>query len=212
MIQRLFTHHTLTRYVILFVASIYLIIVGFDTKYDDGIVGRTRKNGVGCTCHDVNANANVHVWVSGPATVNAGSIHTYTLSMVGGPAVAGGFNVASRVGALSSTAVDVQTVSGELTHVSPKLFAGDTVRWTFRYTAPLGPTQDTIYSAGNSVNHNLIPDNGDQWNFGNDFIVTVNPAPPSIPALSLVGFCLLGILLVLITLSRLRSRRIPENA
>jgi len=194
----------------LFVVSIYLILVGFDTKYDDGIVGRTRKNGVGCTCHDITPNAGVHVWVSGPATVNAGSVHTYTVSMAGGPAVAGGFNVAAHSGSTASMTADVQGVSGEVTHVDPKLFSGDTVRWTFQYAAPLSPMHDTIYSAGNSVNHNLIPDNGDQWNFGNDFIVTVNPAPPSIPVLSLIGFCLLGILLILATASYLRSRRIAE--
>jgi len=211
MIRRILSHFTSPRYVLLLIASMYLVIVGFETQHDDGIVGTTRKNGSGCICHNLTPTNGVKVWVHGPATVNAGSIHTYTVYMVGGPAAAGGFNIATQLGSLGSSTADVQVMGGELTHVSPKSFVADTVRWTFTYTAPAAPTQDTIYAAGNSVNHNLIPDDGDQWNFGPNFVVNVIPAGQPIPILSLLGFCCLAVLLLSATISYLLSERQPKR-
>ncbi|MBI3365604.1 MAG: hypothetical protein HY033_11940 [Ignavibacteriae bacterium] len=208
MIKGLSPHVPSPRYIVLFITSIYLIIVGFGTQHNNGIVGTTRKNGNGCVCHNITPSNNVTVWVTGPATVNAGSSNVYTLHLAGGPAVEGGFNAATRFGSVSAATADVQGMSGEVTHVHPKSFAAGTVAWTFLYTAPATATQDTIYSVGNSVNDNLIPDNGDQWNYGNDFIINVIPAGAPIPILSMIGFCLLGILLVLSVVSFLRSRKI----
>lgn len=194
------------RTIVLCIASIYCIIAGFSTQHDDGVVGTTRKNGNGCICHSFTSSNGVNVSISGPATVNAGTSHTYTLTMSGGPAVTGGFNVATQFGTLSSSTADVQVMTGELTQVSPKTFPGSTVQWTFTYTAPAAPVYDTLYSVGNSVNNNTIPDNGDQWNYGPNFIINVIPVGQPVPLLSIVGFCLLSVLLVGVAISYFQTQ------
>src|ERR1051326_9275799 len=52
---------------------VYLALVGFGIQHDDGIVGRTQKNGNGCTCHNLVSNSSVKVWLTGPANVIVGS-------------------------------------------------------------------------------------------------------------------------------------------
>jgi hypothetical protein len=90
--------------------------------------------------------------------------------MTGGPAVAGGFNVASSRGALSALDTTVRVLTGELTHHFPKAFLNDTVAWSFRYQAPLSGSLDTLFSVGNSTNRNGNP-TGDAFNFGANFTV-----------------------------------------
>jgi hypothetical protein len=92
--------------------------------------------------------------------------------MTGGPAISGGCDIAVYSGLLFPAAVDPtlkRVLAGvdiyELTHVSPKPFLLDTVRWTFMYIAPDSPyTYDTLFAVGNSCNQNGNP-GGDQWNF-----------------------------------------------
>jgi len=187
----------------------YLIIVGFGIQHDDGIVGRTQKNGTGCNCHNLDATSSVKVWLAGPSTVVAGSSATYSLYMTGGPAVAGGFNVASVSGVLNSIDSGTKLIGDELTQTAPKLFSADTVHWTFSYQAPASPGIDTLYSVANSVNNNGVPDNGDEWNFGGKFAVYVVSSLHPIPALSEWGIVLLAVLLIssVIVYSGKRRRR-----
>jgi hypothetical protein len=116
----------------------------------------------------------VTVWISGPESVAVGTRHLYTVSIKGGPAIAGGFDVAAAFGVLEAAEDSTHLQSGELTHSSPKMFGGDTVRWNFFYTAPQNASSDTLFPAGNSVNLNGLP-TGDQWNFGQNFIVRLGP-------------------------------------
>lgn len=181
----------------------FLLFLGLNPQHDDGIVGMTRKNGNGCTCHNFNANPSVQVWVTGPALVLAGSSNVFTLHMTGGPAVNGGFNLAAGHGALLATDSGEKVISGELTHTAPKAFVQDTVSWAFSYHAPSQTGYDTIYSVAQSVNGNDIPDNGDVWNFGNNFLVDVLPASSALPAFTewgiailVVTFLLAGILFI----------------
>ncbi len=178
-------------------------------QHDDGIVGMTRKNGYGCLCHNLNATPSVHVWVSGPALVPAGSTNFYTLTMVGGPAVSGGFNVAAGSGALFATSSEEQLISGELTHTAPKLFSADTVRWSFSYRAPGAQGRDTIFAVAESVNGDGLPNNADEWNFADNFIVTVATANP-IPSLTEWGIVIL-ILGFVIAAQQLFVRRKPAQ-
>ncbi|NUM60663.1 MAG: T9SS type A sorting domain-containing protein [Ignavibacteriaceae bacterium] len=97
--------------------------------------------------------------------------------MSGGPAIAGGFNLASYFGELDSVDTLTHVMFGELTHTQPNPFINDTVSWNFLYTAPDSILTDTIYSVGNSVNWDSIPSNFDQWNFGQNFAVQVTDYP-----------------------------------
>ena len=142
-----------------------------------GIVGLTKRDGgVGCVCHDLNPTDSVIVWIEGPDSVLRNSTVQYKLLMTGGPAVAGGLNIAAYFGELDSVDTLTQVLLGELTHTFPNPFQDDTVSWNFFYTAPDSLLIDTLYSVANSVNGNGNP-SGDQWNFGENFIVDIIDYP-----------------------------------
>ena len=161
------------------IAIIFLsIIVYANIKEIHGIVGLTKKDGgIGCICHNFNPSDSVMVWIEGPDTVFIRDTINYKLIMIGGPVVAGGFNIASYFGELDSVDTLTHTMFGELTHSFPNPFVNDTVYWNFKYTAPDSILTDTLYSVANSVNLDSIPNSEDQWNFGNNFIVNVIDRP-----------------------------------
>ena len=145
--------------------------------YIHGIVGMTlRDGGTGCVCHNLNPATSVNVWIEGPDSLIINQTEQYRLYMTGGPAVEGGFNVASYFGTLNSIDTLVSLLSGELTHAIPNPFADDTVKWVFSYTAPDTLLTDTLYSVGNSVNGNGNPSQ-DQWNFGQNFLIHIIDNP-----------------------------------
>ena len=192
--------------VVVILAGLFLFL-GLNPQHDDGIVGMTRKNGFGCTCHNLNPNPSVQVFVTGPGLVLAGSTNSYTLTVVGGPAVKGGFNVAPGHGRLNATTSEEKLISGELTHTAPKSFFRDTVSWTFSYQAPPSPGYDTIFSVAQSVNGNGIPDNGDQWNFGDNFLVQVIPSSSNVPLFDEWGIAILTVLFLLAGIYFIERRR-----
>ena len=115
----------------------YFVFVGYGALHSTGQIGSTKKNGDGCTCHgDHVPTDTVHVWIEGPDTVLLGDAAVYTVFIKGGPALGGGFNVATSVGTLSVFDGTAQIVSSELTHTAPKSFANDSVAWRFFYQAP----------------------------------------------------------------------------
>lgn len=154
--------------VIIFGALIYAGISKFT-----GIVGRTEKNGVGCTCHNVQRDNSVQVQITGPDTLIKGQSGEYQITLSGGPAVQGGFNIASFHGTLSPVDASSQLMLSELTHTNPKTFSGGSVSWTFNFTAANQVYTDTIFSAGNSVNGDGFNNSQDRWNFGQRFVVHV---------------------------------------
>ncbi len=107
-----------------------------------------------------------------------GQTGIYKMFLTGGPAIAGGYNVASRFGILA--AVDSLSkwdyrAPNELTQAFPLPFLNpsDTVYWEFAYNAPGNPCIDTIYSCGISTNWDSIPNNLDLWAYGPKYPVTV---------------------------------------
>ncbi len=128
--------------------------------------------------------------------------------MVGGPAVSGGFNVAAGSGSLLAFSSDEKVISGELTHATPKLFTGDTVTWSFSYHAPSVQGRGTVYAVAESVNGNGLPDNGDQWNFADNFVVTIASSEHPVPSLTEWGTVLLVLSFVPVA-HRLLGRRKP---
>jgi phage-related tail fiber protein len=137
-----------------------------------GMTGVTRKNGIGCTCHDPSPSPSVVVAINGPAELSANQTAQYTVTIQGGPAVRAGTNIAVSAGTLNPFSTALHTVDGELTHTSPQIFVNGVATFTFTYTAPLAPGTYTMYANGNSVNFN--GDNtGDQWNFAPNKTITV---------------------------------------
>jgi hypothetical protein len=163
----------------LLIAAIFLsIIIYANVDEMHGIVGLTKRDGgLGCVCHNINPTDSVLVWIEGPDTVLINDTADFKLFMTGGPAVAGGLNVASYFGELDSVDTLTHTILGELTHSFPNPFVNDTVYWNFRYVAPDNILTDTLYSVANSVNGDSIPSEFDQWNFGNNFIINVIDQP-----------------------------------
>jgi hypothetical protein len=137
-----------------------------------GMTGVTRKNGIGCTCHDPSPSAGVVVTINGPAELSANQTAQYTVTIQGGPGVRAGTDIAVSAGTLKPVSSALQDIGGELTHTTPQPFVNEVATFTFNYTAPGAPGTYTIYANGNSVNFN--GDNtGDQWNFAPNKTVTV---------------------------------------
>ncbi len=167
------------------------ILIYSSIKHDSGVVGTTKLNGEGCSCHSPEADSAVSVWISGQDTLQIGQSAVYTIHLTGGPKIKGGYNAAARFGTLSVIDTFSQIIDLELTHKSPKQFpANDTLTWQFHYNAPTTSGTDTIYSVAQSVNGDEIPSDEDKWNFGNNLVVTVVP-PVKVetePTISSMGF------------------------
>lgn len=179
---------------VFFMFTMYLSLSGFD----DGIVGFTKKNGntVGCVCHGFDPNNHVSVTITGPSSVAANDSATFTLTISGGPDVAGGCDISTSLGNVYTSHLDTslrraESFPGsgfELTHKDPKLFIGGILEFTFKYVAPpVANVVDTIFANGNSVNHDTTPEN-DQWNYAESFLVTIvdNPLPVELASFTAV--------------------------
>jgi hypothetical protein len=154
----------------------FVVIANID---ETNLIGCTELNGYGCVCHTVEQDTSVHVWVEGPESLFVGQTGMYKMFMAGGPAEAGGYNVAGRFGEM----VLVDTFShqhpmamNELTQAFSLPFPTiqDTIYWEFGYKAlETSPEWDTIYSCGLSLVWDSIPDPFDRWNFGPKFPVKI---------------------------------------
>ncbi len=164
------------KYTLILIIIFCSVVIYSSIKHETGMVGTTKLNGEGCTCHNSQLDSTVSVWISGPDTLEAGESATYSIYLTGGPMIEGGYNVAVRLGLLSAVDSFSQIIDLELTHTLPKVFpSNDTLTWDFTYTAPNNSGSDTIYSAAQSVNGDENPSEEDKWNFGSNFVVTVVP-------------------------------------
>jgi len=157
-----------------------IIIASEKSVNDPALIGGTELNGNGCVCHTVERDFSVDVWVEGPDTLYVGQVGLYKMFLAGGPAEAGGYNVAGRFGEM----VLVDTFSfqhplamNELTQAFSLPFPSpqDTIYWEFGYLASDSSFTDTIYSCGLSLVWDTIPDPLDRWNFGPKFPLTILP-------------------------------------
>ena len=168
-------------HVVLIIAVCYILFVGFDILSPTGWVGVTKKYpelALGCFCHNHIPSDSVHVWITGPDSVQMGRIASYAVHLSGGFAIAGGFDLASAKGALapSDTSTHLQAndfMVMELTHSFPKSFQSGEVEWRFSYQAPPKTGLDTFFTVGNSVDSNGIAKPPDEWNFGENFVVRI---------------------------------------
>jgi hypothetical protein len=117
--------------------------------------------------------------VEGPDTLLVGQTGYYRMYMTGGPAEAGGYNVAGRFGEMQlvdSFSTKHPLSPNELTQAFSLPFptTQDTIYWAFGYTASdTSAAWDTIYSCGLSLVWDSIPDPFDRWNFGPKFAVKI---------------------------------------
>ncbi|MBI2419212.1 MAG: hypothetical protein HYV28_15190 [Ignavibacteriales bacterium] len=135
----------------------------------------TELNGDGCVCHTVIRSPWVEVKVKGPDTLRAGQSGIYAMYLAKGPALAGGYNIATRFGTLQIMDTISVLLDNEITQRIPLVFptVHDTIHWYFKYTAPLDKSEDTIYSCGISCNYDGEPSELDEWNYGPKFKVTI---------------------------------------
>lgn len=119
------------------------------------------------------------VSVSGPSTVAPGSTQTYTLTVTNpGAQLRAGLNVSATGGTLASGGPDTQVLSGQITHVSPKLSSGGVTTFSFDWTAPMSFSSLQLRAWGNAVNFNGGSD-GDRAasHFFNIVAPTATPTP-----------------------------------
>jgi hypothetical protein len=170
--------------ILLISISISLILIASENNFNGiQLINCTELNGSGCVCHSLDKDPNVSVWIEGPDSLSAGEMGLYRMYMSGGPAEAGGYNVAGRFGTMEL----VDTFSfrnplalNELTQAFSLPFPTtlDTIYWEFGYLASDSSNIDTIYSCGLSLVWDSIPDFYDRWNFGQKFPLTILSSTP----------------------------------
>lgn len=166
-------------YLLAFIFLSFISIVIIANVDETNLIGCTELNGYGCVCHTLEIDTAVNVWVEGPESLLVGQTGLYKMFMSGGPAEAGGYNVAGRFGEM--VLVDTFSVQhplsmNELTQAFSLPFptTEDTIYWEFGYKALNATNEwDTIYSCGLSLVWDSIPDFHDRWNFGPKFPVKI---------------------------------------
>jgi hypothetical protein len=162
-------------FILSFVFLAFVSIVIIANINDTTIIGCTELNGSGCVCHTVEKDTLVKVWIEGPDSLFIGQTGYYKMFLAGGPAEAGGYNVAGRFGEMvlvDSFSWQHPLAMNELTQAFSLPFPTpqDTIYWAFGYKAlQSSPDWDTIYSCGLSIVWDSIPDFRDRWNFGPKF-------------------------------------------
>jgi len=173
-------------YVLSFLFLLFISVVVIASIDDTDLIGCTELNGNGCVCHSLDRDYSVHVWVEGPESLYVGQTGYYKMFMYGGPAEAGGYNVAGRFGQMvlvDSLSFQHPLSMNELTQAFPLPFPSqqDTIYWDFGYTASDTSAEwDTIYSCGISLVWDSIPDFLDRWNYGPKFPVHIVDDPTGI--------------------------------
>jgi len=147
-------------------AGLILFIVSTIIIYakEEGIVGRTKKNKKGCTCHNEVSSNDVLVFISGPDSLQAGQSALYAVTISSSFIKAAGTNIAASDGELFPVFHDLKKLKGELTHTYPKYSSSGKVTFQFSYTAPQVAGVQSLYANGNSVNMNGKK-TGDSWNY-----------------------------------------------
>jgi len=130
------------------------------------------------TCHSGGATPTVNL--TGPATVQPGTISTFTFTISGGQQNSGGLDISADGGTLINTLASTRLQVGEIIHNQRATAAGDgTVSWSFDWQAPTILGSYTIYGAGLSANgdSNTTLDGVST----HAYVVTVSSAAPQSP-------------------------------
>jgi glucose/arabinose dehydrogenase len=123
-----------------------------------GFSGDPTTSGAACNvCHAPDGATAPIVTVVGPNTVEAGSTQLLYVLMGGGPEQSAGVGISIEggIGELAPVNPELQLLSEELTHTSPKGFTASFAVFFFNYTAPNYDTDVTLRVAVNSSDGNL---------------------------------------------------------
>lgn len=172
-----------TRLVLVFCVALAAIGAGA-RAHESGISGASGKSGSFCNrCHSGGATPTVKL--DGPASLATGASGTYTLTITGGAAVAGGLDAALDDAALAAGArlatvsPSTQLLGGEVTHTAPVGFAAGSLSFQLAVVAPATARTMTLYVAGDSTNRDGS-DNGDKG-AATTMSIAVNGPPPTAP-------------------------------
>ena len=161
---------------VLMVTLSFLLISGIIYAFSSGITGRTMRGpSPGCTCHGQTPTTGVVVTIAAPDSVETSDTVACILTITGGPLTRAGTDIAVHRGTIIPADAQLQTMTGELTHVAPLTPIGGVVAVSFLYIAPSTIGSDTLYANGNSVNFNNA-NTGDEWNFAPNHVLTVVPS------------------------------------
>lgn len=132
----------------------------------------------GCSCHSSSRNANgtATVSITGPQTVEAGSVNDFTVAVTGGPSgTTGGFNLSANGGTLTAGTGN-RLSNGELTHSNNSRRS-----WSFKWTAPASTGTYRFVAVAQATDGSART--GDSWNWyggaaGAQFNITVTESTP----------------------------------
>ena len=134
-----------------FLAGFLLLIPVSSLAFSGGITGNSGNPDSTSTCSNCHSGGVAPtVNLTGPASVEAGSSNSYTLSMSGGQNNIGGLNISASAGSLNSTDSNLGINSGELVHIQ-SINVGNAIEWTFDFTAPTNIGTVTIYATALSA-------------------------------------------------------------
>ncbi len=121
----------------------------------------------GCTCHGSDPGNNANVTIEGvPDKYEAGEDYTLMIKLSGGPSASGsghqgGFNLAASGGTFSPLDASTYTTEeGEITHEHS---GANQREWAVTWTAPLSESDIRFTIAGNIVDGDHQPSDGDDW-------------------------------------------------
>ncbi len=119
----------------------------------NGYSGNPATNG-GTTCSNCHSGGAVPtITLTGPSSVQPGSISTFTFTISGGQQNSGGLDVSVNGGTLINTLANTRLQASEITHNQRSAAATDgSVSWRFNWQAPTTPGAYILYAAGLSAN------------------------------------------------------------
>lgn len=146
---------------------IAIILLAGQTVVYGSSHGMEGYSATGCTCHDDSAGIDSEVIIGGiPEIYQQGETYKLSISLAGGIEASsqghqGGFNLRSSTGTFSSIdELTRVTDSGEITHEH----AGANYRsWDVEWTAPVSDEIAKFTIAGNIVDGDHQPSEGDEW-------------------------------------------------
>jgi len=158
-------------------------------SYSGGINGysgnsATNAGNTCSSCHSGGITPSVNL--SGPTTVQPGTISTFSFTVSGGQQNSGGLDVSASGGSLMNTQASTRLQMGEIIHNQRASAAVDgSVSWNFDWQAPVTLGSYTIYSAGLSTNGdgNATLDAVAT----NAYTITVSSAAPQAPTAVIVA-------------------------
>jgi hypothetical protein len=143
-----------------------------------GILGYSGKSsGIMCiACHTGGSTPTVQL--TGPSTLQANAVATYTFTISGGAAKLGGLDVAESDsgGAILMPGPGMRVSNNELTHTTPQAFSAGKATFTFQVQAGPAAGSFTLYAAGLSAD-NSMSDTGDK-SADTSMMITVTATAP----------------------------------